>query len=286
MPVSITLWDVQHGSAAYVRTPDGKHIVVDLGVGSVGRSTLAWSPLHHLQANYGVQRVDEVIITHPHRDHLEDVGNVDTLRPRVLRRPRHLTEVEIRQGNRARDSTILDKYFELDRRYSEPLGPGENPEDEAHNGGVLIECFEPSQCARTNLNNHSIITFFTHAGTTVCLPGDNEAPSWRELLGGSRFQALLRQTDILVASHHGREAGYCGDLFEYCSPDLVLVSDGPVSETSAVDRYRNHARGWPVWSRSTGERADRWVLTTRSDGVLVVEWGRGDDGNYMAVSID
>lgn len=32
--LEIIIWDVQHGSAAYVHTPGNKHIVIDLGTGS------------------------------------------------------------------------------------------------------------------------------------------------------------------------------------------------------------------------------------------------------------
>ena len=67
-------WDVQHGSAAYIRTPNDTHVVLDLGIGSVKGSDAAFSPLRHLKRS-GVERLDYVIITHPHRDHLDDIGN-------------------------------------------------------------------------------------------------------------------------------------------------------------------------------------------------------------------
>ena len=31
MTLKFITWDVEHGSAAYIRTPNGKHIAVDLG---------------------------------------------------------------------------------------------------------------------------------------------------------------------------------------------------------------------------------------------------------------
>ncbi|ODS37411.1 MAG: hypothetical protein A7316_09440 [Candidatus Altiarchaeales archaeon WOR_SM1_86-2] len=34
MTLEIVFWDVQHGSATYIKTPNGKHIVQDLGTGS------------------------------------------------------------------------------------------------------------------------------------------------------------------------------------------------------------------------------------------------------------
>ena len=46
-------WDVQHGSAAYIATPAGTHIAVDLGTGSYGESGPEFSPLLHLKDQRG-----------------------------------------------------------------------------------------------------------------------------------------------------------------------------------------------------------------------------------------
>ena len=64
-------WDVQHGSAAYISTPVGKHIAVDLGTGSYKKSDGTFSPLLHLKKRYNIDRLDAVIMTHPHRDHFK-----------------------------------------------------------------------------------------------------------------------------------------------------------------------------------------------------------------------
>lgn len=283
--MDLTIWDVQHGSAAYLRTPTGRHLVFDLGVGALRGNTASFSPLLTLRRS-GVQRLDEVIVTHPHRDHLDDVFNFDTLNPHVLRRPRHLREADIRAGNRPEDTEIVDKYLEIDRRYSEPIRDAENPESLV-NAGMQLAFFHPRACATTNLNNHSIVTFLRYADSTVCLPGDNEAPSWRELLEQEGFQKWLRSTDILVASHHGREAGYCEEVFTYCAPVLVVASDGPSVDSSAVSRYSANARGWLVRSRSTGRGEQRKVVTTRSDGTVQVSAGFNADGRpFLAASVE
>src|SRR5437879_6059812 len=127
----IKIWDVQHGSAAYVKTPNAKHIVIDLGIGDVsGNDTIAgntFSPLKHLKATHEVTQLDEVIITHPHKDHLDDIFNFDLLNPKVLRRPKHIPEEDVRKGNKPVDRDILDKYFEINKKYSEPVSDGSDP---------------------------------------------------------------------------------------------------------------------------------------------------------------
>jgi beta-lactamase superfamily II metal-dependent hydrolase len=87
--LKVVVWDVQHGHATYIRTPNGKHIVIDLGIGSYERSSADFSPLLHLKKEWRVNQLDSVIITHPHRDHIDDIFNFDKLTPKTLSRPKH-----------------------------------------------------------------------------------------------------------------------------------------------------------------------------------------------------
>ncbi len=56
---TVVFWDVQHGHAAYIKTPNGRHIVVDLGTGKYSGNNAEFSPLLHLKNNYGVDRLDQ-----------------------------------------------------------------------------------------------------------------------------------------------------------------------------------------------------------------------------------
>lgn len=265
----IVIWDVQHGSAAYIRTPNGKHIVIDLGVGSYNDNNEAFSPLLHLKNNWNVHQLDEVIITHPHADHIDDIFNFDELSPRVLLRPKHLSEEDIRKANRAEDSDKVEKYLEINARYTYPVSDSENPILPENNGGAKFYTFIPTNCGTSNINNHSVVTIIEYLGVKVVIPGDNGPPSWKELLEKSDFITALKNADIFVASHHGRESGYCSKLFKHFKPDLVIVSDGRFCDTSAVDRYSKLAKGWKVHKRSGGSEK-RYCLTTRADGEILI----------------
>jgi len=283
--IRIVFWDVQHGHAVYVGT-ENQNLIFDLGTGSYGSSAKEFSPLLHLKNKYGIKRLDGVVITHPHSDHLYDILNFDSLSPRVLHRPKHLSEEEIRKGNSASDKIYVDTYVEINDRYNAPIADGDNPFKEANNGGVKFQFFTPRSCSRSNLNNHSVVTVISHASSKIIIPGDNESPSWNELLEDEAFKTAVKETDILFAPHHGREAGYSSKLFEYISPYLTIVSDGAETDTSATDRYSKKSRGWKVY-RSNGTGEDRKCLTTRNDGVIVVEFGIGAENKpYMSVKID
>ena len=141
--LEVTIWDVQHGSAAYIKTPDGKHIVVDLGTGSFRNSTGDFSPLLHLLRRYGVAQLDGVIITHPHTDHLDDIFNFYALNPKMLTRPRHLTDVEIKGGNQAGDLAKIERYLEIDKNFNEEIFPAGDPYSPSNNGESGNPCAVP-----------------------------------------------------------------------------------------------------------------------------------------------
>ena len=283
MSVSVRIWDVQHGSAAHIRTPNGKNIVADCGSGESG------SPLLALKSQLGLARLDMAIITHPHLDHISDILNLSYLNPRTFLRPKQLTRADILANNKDISPSAMqriDEYLRFDSTYNEPLGPGDDPKDQAVNGGATITTFIPTTCPHTNLNNHSVVTVIEYGGSKILLPGDNEAPSWEELLGRSNFRASISNVDILIAPHHGRDSGFHRELFNYFNPLLTIISDGRYVDTSATDRYGQVTKGWMVHSRS-GPDQKRKCVTTRNDGTIDVSIGRNPNGrSFVSVTID
>jgi beta-lactamase superfamily II metal-dependent hydrolase len=286
MTLHAIFWDVQHGNAAYVQTPGGEHIVIDLGHGSLGTGGPRFSPLLYLRDRWNVSQLDAVIITHPHRDHLDDIGNFNALSPRVLRRPQHLAEADIRGGNREVDQPIIDQYLEINARYNAPVADNENPLIPPRSGGAYLRSFTPTGCNPNNLNNHSVVTVIEYARSKILVPGDNEAASWRELLERQDFREAIQGTDVLLASHHGRREGFSEELFEHITPKLVVISDGPVGDTSVTSDYAAEASGWTVHRRN-GEDVQRRVLTTRHDGAIEIVLGfNANDQPFLSVTVD
>jgi beta-lactamase superfamily II metal-dependent hydrolase len=271
--LEITIWDVNHGSAAYIKTPNNRHGVVDLG------DAEGFSPLQTLR-NRGLTYLDFGIITHPHRDHLDDIFNFALLPARTVNTPWHLSEAAIRKGNRATDSAHVDRYLQLRSGCTFPVIPTDDIAAPTNYGGVEFQVFGSTLCEDSNLNNHSLVVIVSYAGLKIVLPGDNEAPSWKELLNQNAFVTAIKGADVLLASHHGRDAGYCGELFEAMGkPRLVVVSDGRFGDTSATDRYSKQASGWTVFD-SSGSSETRYCVTTRCDGHITIKCGFSDDPRY------
>ena len=284
--VEMVFWDVQHGHATYIKTPNNKHIVIDLGIGDYSGRNTSFSPLLHLKNNYGVQQLDYVIITHPHLDHIDDILNFDALKPKVLHRPKQITNAEVMQEEndvitfRNQDKPKFEKYCDINDRYNQPIGGGTDDPDNPDNFGAMkILSFTPTTCSHDNFNNHSIVTVVEYAGIKVVIPGDNEACSFEELMKRDTFKTAVKDADILLAPHHGRENGYNNDFVNLVNPRLTVVSDGRICDTSANGRYSQKSRGWTVF-KGNGTSSERKCLTTNSDGEIYVSFGTSSDTNF------
>lgn len=283
MTLRILLHDVGHGQAVHAFTPGGQVVVVDLGCSD------AFSPLEWLRRQTAT--IDNLIISHPHGDHIDEILDLSAhgFGVRQLWRPSWLTAAEVRAANQASYEAKVSRYLEISGEYTNPIPPGESVGNPEVSGGVSITKHASSGCGRSNINNHSGVVVFEYLGIRVVVPGDNEPPSWRELLKDSQFMSSAKGVDVFVASHHGRESGYCCDLFDEAQgikkPRLCAISDGRVQDVTATTRYSYHARGWTVHSSGGRPSGERYCVTTRSDGHIDIKIGRDNNDGKTFLSV-
>ena len=113
-------------------------------------------------------------------------------------------------------------------------------------------------------NNISLVTFLECKGNKFIIPGDLETKGWLALLNNKDFIEELTGVNIFVAPHHGRESGYCKDVFGICNPDVIIFSDSSIKYATQEmsQTYGNHASGINL------KDVNRKVLSTRNDGTL------------------
>lgn len=283
MSLKLFIHDVGHGHAIHAFTPAGEAIVIDLG------SSSTYSPLALLAQKTSL--IDLLVISHPHGDHISEVESLSRhgFRIRQINRPKWLTHDEISAANRPSEANLITAYESLSANYSNPIQEAERVGNPAVSAGVSIDVFYSANCGRSNINNHSAVVVFKYQSVGVVIPGDNESPSWKELLLKPAFVGALPSTAFFLASHHGRKSGFYADLFHQgrLSPKLCAVSDGPVTDTDVTNDYSGQSVGWNVLSRGSGQSASRLCLTTRSDGTIILEIGADSLGNpYMNVTKD
>lgn len=280
MTLQILIHNVGHGQAVHAFTPAGESIVVDLGCSA------DFSPLEWL--GNSTKTIDNLIITHPHGDHIDEflLLKKNGFKVRQLWRPNWLSKYEVYKQNQSAYTEKLDAYFEMSDGYNAIIKDSDLVGNPDVSGGVSIDKFFSKECGESNINNHSGVVVFKYHGVTVVIPGDNEPASWRALLEQPKFVNAIKGANVFMASHHGRESGYCSDIF-ISKPNLCIVSDGRPKGTDARHKYTYHAKNWNVKRRSNNEKEERACLTTRDDGHIKIEIGQHSSGKgYLSVEVD
>ncbi|MGQ9635921.1 MAG: ComEC/Rec2 family competence protein [Bryobacteraceae bacterium] len=249
------VFDVGHGFCALLTADNGNLVLFDCGHSD------SFRPSVHLAAT-DCTAVDALVITNFDHDHVSDLPNLLSILP-----------VQTLYRNRTIPTAALVR-LKLEGR---PLSPGLQSALYLHNtytadraapldfAGVQIRTYCNSYPVFTDTNNLSMATFLFYDSMGILVPGDLERPGWLELLKRPEFRVDLARTQILVASHHGRESGFCAEAFACCSPDIVVISDEAKQYASQENTYSCRAKGLQ-WSDGSIRR----VLTTRRDGHITV----------------
>lgn len=240
-----------------------------------------FSPLQHIHKKYQITRIDHLILTHPHLDHIEDISNLGLFEVNSISYPKSVTNSEIR--NKVINEidlykrNIYEKYiYTIGNVYSPSLDKY-NPLLPGYYGDLEIKIFSPKShvSASYKENEHSLVSFLSYNGYKILLSGDNGPSSWQYLLNNHYFRDDLREVDVFLASHHGRRSGYYDQIFKFFNPKLTIISDGRSQETSITDIYNSHTKGWYIQNQNK----KRKCLTTRYDGAIYLKIGNNSYSN-------
>jgi beta-lactamase superfamily II metal-dependent hydrolase len=183
----------------------------------------------------------------------------------LIRNP-HPSAYELRKikevGGLSKD---IERFLHIHSTYTQPVS---EPFNDCM-GGITRKVFYNKFPDFTDTNNLSCAVFIEFAGFKILFPGDLEEAGWLALLKQQEFRNELIGVDVLVAAHHGRENGYCDDVFDYCRPRTVVMSDKAIvhSTQGMTNIYRQRViDNWPNGVTVATTMKKRHVLTTRRDG--------------------
>lgn len=280
MPMRLRVWDVEHGACAMLQpvipTPNGdaggKLAMIDSG------NSDTWWPSTYIRGVLGRTTLDYLFITNADQDHMSDLRGLQDagIHVTTLFRNPSYTSTQLRGIKLAGGPLTRDAEWYADACSSFNQPPSE-PFDQ-HMGGITATTFWNSYPFFSDTNNLSLVTFIRYGAFSILFPGDLEKEGWRALLLREDFRQQLRGVDVLVASHHGRENGFCPEVFNFCTPQAIVVSDKPIEHETQLTQpdYRAVTTDRGVLVRTTGKW--RHVLTTRRDGTIQFEVG--DDGIF------
>jgi competence protein ComEC len=200
--------DIGQGDATLLRTPTNCTILIDGGPPQALLQKMK-DLLPMLET-----KIDLVILTHPHLDHL---AGLLELEKKYEFSNVFLTGVNYGLAEYDQFLSQLDPsavtYITKPQQYTLC--------------GVQITLLSPVSSLYgqdlDNINNSSIITLLDFAGQKILIPGDAELEQEHELLS---FYSSLPKIDILKAGHHGSRTSTSIDLLNATKPDKLIISSG------------------------------------------------------------
>lgn len=234
----VRFFDVGQGDAALVSSPGGANILIDGGPDPEQVAT-------ELSA-LGVKRLDVVIATHPHADHIVGL-------PAVL--ARFPVDVLLDPGC-PDDSSI---YADLVQAIADEHVPTRHPRagDSLIVGDLRLNVLSPQECwhdTESDANNDSLVVMVSLGEDSVLFAAEPEEPAQQVLLD----EGVALGADVLKVPHHGGATSLPG-FFDAVHPQLAVVSVGPNTYGHPVPEVLG-------WIAATGAE----VLRTDLDGEVTV----------------
>jgi beta-lactamase superfamily II metal-dependent hydrolase len=272
----IWVFDVEHGSCAFVRAPNGNTLMIDCGRAQF------FSPIVYIRQHettpYGpsVQfPLTKLLVSHPHDDHIEDIQRViQYFQPRVLRRSTYdWNEVEGQSGG---DYENLHLYVPFQATYNTPT----TEPDWGPSMSVTYWCLSPNNAKAINdakfINNSSWVAIVEIATFKIVFPGDLEKDGWLALLTNNEFRNTLHGASVFVASHHGHSSGYLPAIFSIMGKPWFNIISCHHKDDNVDPAYASadYARGVLY------NDIKRYSFTTRTDGSCRINVSEDGNWNY------
>ncbi|MGD1010787.1 MAG: DNA internalization-related competence protein ComEC/Rec2 [Candidatus Aminicenantales bacterium] len=230
----VTMIDVGQGDSILVEFPGRKRMLIDGGgfidsafdVGDKVVSPVLWRK--------GIKRIDVLVLTHPHPDHLNGLVSV----------ARNFRVGELWEAVPPAEDAVYTEFMSalpasvLRRR----VGRGFRREV----GDALVEVLHPGRGGgpgpRAAGNDSSLVLRLSYGRTAFLLSGDIEAAAESEILGAG---GDIRST-VLKSPHHGSGSSSSLPFLQRVRPDDVLISVGEGNRYGfpappVLERYRSLA---------------------------------------------
>ena len=208
----LTALDVGQGDAIHIKTPWGKHILVDAGRWSPGGNSGERTIIPYLK-HQNISEIDAIILSHPHADH---IGGM----PELIR---NIPIKGIYQSSSTYDSRLYERYLSL--------ADSMNIQVQIVSAGDLIDIdpavrlfiLGPGEQAEgtRNINNASVTFRLDYAETSFLFTGDAEEGQERSL--ANRYGDFL-DTDFLKTGHHGSKTSSAPFFLRHVTPKIAVTS--------------------------------------------------------------
>ena len=218
MPYELTPFPAFIGDAYLIDFPNGSNMLVDAGM------AYSWDEINEGLTRLGVEKIDVLMITHAHTDHMGCCENIlDNYKVSEIWLPDTREEPILPHEERyfVMLQAILDKANEKGTVIKH-LGEGDVINIGEGDSKTELLVLNPARGADASgdLNNTSIACKVTYRENSAMLCGDITDEQEADL--ARRYGNTLK-TDLLKASHHGIVYQNFYTFIDACAPKYIVV---------------------------------------------------------------
>lgn len=199
--------DVGQGDAIFIQKED-KNMLIDAGDNKYGQRVV-----DYLKKN-GVSRLDYIIGTHPHADH---IGGFDT----VIQNFEVGKVIMPKVGNNTQ--TFEDVLLAIKDKGLKITSPKVG--DRYDLGEAQWMVVAPSKEEYDNLNNYSVVIKLEYEENAFLFTGDAETQSEREILDVHK-NIISLEADVLKVGHHGSSTSTTDGFLKAVNPKVAVIQLG------------------------------------------------------------
>ena len=200
--------DVGQGDSELICLPTGETILIDAGLKSGSDRLTAY--LKEL----GVDRIDILIATHPHADH---IGGMEKVIQNFEIGEIYMPKVA---DDQVPTTATYTKLLEAIQAKGMKINQAKAGTTIFSNDNATLEILAPNNSEYKDLNNYSIVTKLTYGNNRFLFTGDAESDEEEEILNSG---ADLKST-VLKVGHHGSRTSTSYPFLREVMPQYAVIS--------------------------------------------------------------
>lgn len=260
--VSVHYIDVEQGDCELIVAGDTR-VLIDTGEAIYSNRVINYI------SSLGIRRLDYVIASHPHEDHIGGMADVldkfsigKVIMPEIPEKILPMTKNFERMLDVISRKGITAEYSQTGTNI--PLG-----------NGAVLQILAPVHDDYADLNNFSIVCRLIHGEKSFLFTGDIERAAENDILNSGEYI----RSNVLKVGHHGSTSSSTAAFIEAVSPEYAVICVGEDNsyghpKQAVLDRLAAHGVKKIITTMDSGN------IVFVSDGEKFSIYSDNGDGNF------